>query len=70
MVCSIWPSQQRWQRLDGAVLLPLVHAGVKFVDGDQKQTLTTTHASHLLFALYTANQRLCRGKFEHHLRTS
>ena len=25
--------QQRWRRLDGAHLLPLVRAGVKFVDG-------------------------------------
>jgi hypothetical protein len=29
-------AQQRWRRLDGAHLLPLVHAGVKFVDGVQK----------------------------------
>jgi len=26
-------TQQRWRRLDGAHLLPLVRAGVKFVDG-------------------------------------
>ena len=30
-------AQQRWRRLDGAALLPLVRAGVKFVDGIQKQ---------------------------------
>jgi transposase-like protein len=29
-------AQQRWRRLDGAHLLPLVHAGVNFVDGVQK----------------------------------
>jgi putative transposase len=29
-------AQQRWRRLDGAILLPLVRAGVKFVDGVQK----------------------------------
>jgi putative transposase len=29
-------AQQRWRRLDGAALLPLVRAGVKFVDGVQK----------------------------------
>ena len=32
-------AQQRWRRLDGAALLPLVRAGVKFVDGVQKQAL-------------------------------
>ena len=26
-------AQQRWRRLDGAHLLPLVRAGVKFIDG-------------------------------------
>jgi hypothetical protein len=31
-------AQQRWRRLDGAHLLPLVRAGVKFVDGVQKQS--------------------------------
>jgi hypothetical protein len=30
-------AQQRWRRLDGAHLLPLVRAGVRFVDGVQKQ---------------------------------
>jgi putative transposase len=30
-------AQQRWRRLDGAHLLPLVRAGVKFVDGVHKQ---------------------------------
>ena len=34
-------AQQRWRRLDGAALLPLVHAGVKFVDGVHKQPRTT-----------------------------
>ena len=29
--------QHRWGRLDGAALLPLVRAGVKFVNGVQKQ---------------------------------
>jgi putative transposase len=29
-------AQQRWRRLDGAALLPLVRAGVKFIDGVQK----------------------------------
>ncbi len=28
-------AQQRWRRLDGSHLLPLVRAGVKFVDGAQ-----------------------------------
>ena len=28
-------AQQRWRRLDGAHLLPLVRAGVTFVDGVQ-----------------------------------
>jgi hypothetical protein len=32
-------AQQRWRRVDGAALLPLVRAGVKFVDGLRKQTL-------------------------------
>ena len=35
-------AQQRWRRLDGAVLLPLVRAGVKFVDGVQKQAPNVT----------------------------
>jgi hypothetical protein len=30
-------AQQRWRRLDGAQLLPLVRAGVKFVDGVQTE---------------------------------
>jgi hypothetical protein len=38
-------AQQRWRRLDGIVFLPLVRAGVKFVDGVQKQTQTTTQSS-------------------------
>jgi hypothetical protein len=29
-------AQQRWRRLDGAHLLPLVRAGTKFVDGVQE----------------------------------
>src|SRR6516225_1208666 len=29
-------AQQRWRRLDGAALRPLVRAGVKFIDGVQK----------------------------------
>ncbi len=28
-------AQQRWRRLDGSHLLPLVRAGVEFVDGSQ-----------------------------------
>jgi putative transposase len=35
-------AQQRWRRLDGAALLPVVRAGVKFVDGVQKGTRNTT----------------------------
>jgi hypothetical protein len=31
-------AQQRWRRLDGTHLLPRVHAGVRFVDGVQKQS--------------------------------
>lgn len=31
-------AQQRWRRLDGPHLLPLVRAGVKFVDGVQKES--------------------------------
>jgi hypothetical protein len=38
-------AQQRWQRLDGAALLPLVRGGMKFVDGVQKQIRTTTQSS-------------------------
>jgi transposase-like protein len=30
-------AQQRWRRLDGAELLPLVRAGVKFVDGVREE---------------------------------
>lgn len=30
-------AQQRWRRLNGAELLPLVRAGVKFVDGTQEE---------------------------------
>jgi hypothetical protein len=30
-------AQARWRRLDGAHLLPLVHAGIVFVDGVQSQ---------------------------------
>jgi hypothetical protein len=36
-------TQQRWPRLDGAHLLPLVRAGVKFVDGvrqDRQENVT------------------------------
>jgi putative transposase len=35
-------AQQRWRRLDGAALVPVVRAGVKFVDGVQKGTRNTT----------------------------
>src|SRR5436309_782201 len=38
-------AQQRWRRLDGAALLPLVRAGVKFVDGLQKPARTSTQSS-------------------------
>ena len=38
-------AQQRWRRLDGAVLLPLVRAGVKFVDGVQKQERATIQST-------------------------
>jgi putative transposase len=34
-------AQQRWRRLDGAALLPLVRAGVKFIDGMQKSARKT-----------------------------
>jgi putative transposase len=30
-------AQARWRRLDGAHLLPLVHAGIGFVDGVQHE---------------------------------
>jgi putative transposase len=35
-------AQQRWRRLDSAALLPLVRAGMKFVDGAQKGAPNTT----------------------------
>jgi hypothetical protein len=38
-------AQQRWRRLDGAALLPLVSGGVKFVDGVQKQTRPTAQST-------------------------
>ena len=38
-------AQQRWRRLDGAALLPLVRAGVKFVVGVQKLTRTTAQST-------------------------
>jgi putative transposase len=38
-------AQQRWRRLDGAVLLPLVRPGVKFIDGVQKQTRTISQSN-------------------------
>jgi hypothetical protein len=38
-------AQQHWRRLDGAALLPLVHAGVKFVDGVKKPAGTSTQSS-------------------------
>ena len=41
-------AQQRWRRLDGADLLPLVRAGIKFVDGvknpAKKSTQPTDHS--------------------------
>jgi hypothetical protein len=30
-------AQQRWRKLDGAELLPLVRAGVRFVDGVRQE---------------------------------
>lgn len=30
-------AEQRWRKLDGRMLLPLVRAGVKFIDGIQQQ---------------------------------
>ena len=38
-------AHQRWRRLDDAVLLPLVRAGVKFVDGVQKQAPNVTQST-------------------------
>jgi putative transposase len=38
-------AQQRWRRLDGAALLPLVRAGIKFVDGVQKQGRATAQST-------------------------
>ena len=38
-------AQQRWRRLDGAALLPLVRGGVKFIDGVQKPTRTTVQST-------------------------
>jgi putative transposase len=38
-------AQQRWRRLDGAALLPLVRAGVKFVDGVQKSAQESTESN-------------------------
>jgi putative transposase len=37
-------AQQRWRRLDGAALLPLVRGGMKFLDGVQKQAHSTTQS--------------------------
>jgi hypothetical protein len=31
-------AQARWRRLDGAHLLPLVRAGIRFIDGVQRTT--------------------------------
>jgi hypothetical protein len=31
-------AQARWRRLDGAHLLPLVRAGIRFMDGQQRAT--------------------------------
>ena len=33
----VYPTQHRWRRLNSAHLLPLVRAGVTFVDGVQKE---------------------------------
>ena len=33
-------AQSRWRRLDGAQLLPLVRAGIVFVDGVQQEGKT------------------------------
>jgi hypothetical protein len=39
-------TQQRWRRLDGAHLLPLVRAGVKFVDGTREnRAKNVTHST-------------------------
>ena len=38
-------AQLRWRRLDGVGLLPLVLAGVKFVDGVQKREGNATQPS-------------------------
>jgi putative transposase len=35
-------AQGRWRRLDGAHLLPLVRAGIRFVDGQQRATTGST----------------------------
>jgi transposase-like protein len=39
-------AQQRWRKLDGAQLLPLVRAGVKFVDGIEQQEKRGTPPDH------------------------
>ncbi len=38
-------AQQRWRQLDGVVLLPLVRAGAKFIDGVQEQARTSIQSS-------------------------
>ncbi len=34
-------AEERWRKVNGAELLPLVRAGVRFVDGVQEQSKTT-----------------------------
>ena len=38
-------AQQRWRRLDGAALLPLVRTSVKFIDGVKKPARSTTRTN-------------------------
>jgi hypothetical protein len=49
MACKLLDmAQARWRRLDGAHLLPLVRAGIAFVDGVQqngRSSKTRRHAA-------------------------
>jgi len=58
-------AQQRWRRLDGAHLLPLVGAGVKFVDGVRQgpaQPISQSMGSHPRFPSLSSAPRGQQGR--------
>ncbi len=52
-------AQARWRRLDGAHLLPIVRAGITFVDGVQQTTRGRGRNDHAARTAYLISRMIC-----------